>query len=102
SGQDALVTVVPLIMLFMGMVGLITPNAIASLLEHFSHMSATATALLGSIQFTCGALAGVVVSGFEIDSAWPMVLTMLAVSLAGNLALRGLVGRAGREVAPAA
>ncbi|MDN3555363.1 Bcr/CflA family multidrug efflux MFS transporter [Halomonas maura] len=99
TGLDSLVTVVPLIMLFMGMVGLITPNAIASLLEHFSHMSATATALLGSIQFTCGALAGVVVSGFEIDSAWPMVLTMLAVSLAGNLALRGLAGRAGRGAA---
>ncbi|MFG6175835.1 multidrug effflux MFS transporter [Halomonas sp. THAF12] len=94
TGLDSLVNVVPLIMLFMGMVGLITPNAIASLLEHFSHMSATATALLGCIQFTCGALAGVVVSAFEVDSAWPMVLTMLLVSLAGNLALRRLVGRA--------
>lgn len=94
SGMDSLATVVPLIMLFMGMVGLITPNAISSLLEHFGHMSATATALLGSIQFTCGALAGVVVSAFEIDSAWPMVLTMVAVSLSGNLALRVLAGDA--------
>ena len=94
TGRDSLFTVVPLIMLFMGMVGLITPNAMASLLEHFSHMSATATALLGCIQFTSGALAGVVVSAFEVDSAWPMVLTMLTVSLVGNLALRGLVGRA--------
>ncbi len=94
AGMDSLATVVPLIMLFMGMVGLITPNAMASMLEHFSHMSATATALLGCIQFTCGALAGVVVSAFEVDSAWPMVLTMLTVSLIGNLALRGLAGRA--------
>ncbi|WP_275288807.1 Bcr/CflA family multidrug efflux MFS transporter [Halomonas elongata] len=96
TGLDSLFSVVPLIMLFMGMVGLITPNAISSTLEHFSHMSATATALLGSIQFTCGALAGVIVSAFEIDSAWPMVLTMLCVSLAGNLALRVLAGHAGR------
>ncbi|GEK72206.1 MULTISPECIES: Bcr/CflA family multidrug efflux MFS transporter [Halomonas] len=94
TGLDSLATVVPLIMLFMGMVGLITPNAMASMLEHFSHMSATATALLGCIQFTCGALAGVVVSAFEVDSAWPMVLTMLTVSLIGNLALRALAGRA--------
>lgn len=94
AGLDSLTTVVPLIMLFMGMVGLITPNAISSLLEHFGHMSATATALLGSIQFTCGALAGVVVSAFEIDSAWPMVLTMVVVSLSGNLALRVLAGKA--------
>ncbi|MDT8896169.1 multidrug effflux MFS transporter [Halomonas sp. I1] len=97
TGLDSPFSVVPLIMLFMGMVGLITPNAISSTLEHFSHMSATATALLGSIQFTCGALAGVVVSAFEIDSAWPMVLTMLFVSLAGNLALRVLAGHAGRS-----
>lgn len=95
AGMDSLFSVVPLIMLFMGMVGLITPNAISSLLEHFGHMSATATALLGSIQFTCGALAGVVVSAFEIDSAWPMVLTMVVVSLSGNLALRVLAGKAG-------
>ncbi|MFM9269244.1 multidrug effflux MFS transporter [Halomonas elongata] len=97
TGLDSLINVVPLIMLFMGMVGLITPNAISSMLEHFSHMSATATALLGSIQFTCGALAGVIVSAFEIDSAWPMVLTMLCVSLGGNLALRVLAGHAGRS-----
>ncbi|SEM69142.1 multidrug effflux MFS transporter [Halomonas caseinilytica] len=99
TGLDSPVSVVPLIMVFMGMVGLITPNAISSMLEHFSHMSATATALLGSIQFTCGALAGVIVSAFEIDSAWPMVLTMLFVSLAGNLALRVLAGHAGRSAA---
>jgi DHA1 family bicyclomycin/chloramphenicol resistance-like MFS transporter len=92
SGLDSLFTVVPLIMVFMGMVGLITPNAIASMLEHFSHMSATATALLGCIQFTSGALAGAAVSAFEVNSAWPMVLTMLGVSLIGNLALRRLVG----------
>ncbi|SFU35460.1 Bcr/CflA family multidrug efflux MFS transporter [Halomonas korlensis] len=97
TGQDSLVTVVPLIMLFMGVIGLIAPNAISSVLEHFSHMSATATALLGSIQFTCGALAGVVVGAFEIDSAWPMVLTMLATALVGNIGLRWLAGRASTD-----
>jgi len=92
-GEDSLYTVVPLIMLFMGQVGLITPNAMSSLLEKFSHMSATATALLGSIQFSCGALAGVLVGAFEVESPWPMVLTMLGVSTLGNLGLRYLVGR---------
>jgi DHA1 family bicyclomycin/chloramphenicol resistance-like MFS transporter len=92
-GVDSLYTVVPLIMLFMGQVGLITPNAMSSMLEKFSHMSATATALLGSIQFSCGALAGVLVGAFEVESPWPMVLTMLGVSTLGNLGLRLLVGR---------
>ncbi|HSP58445.1 MAG TPA: Bcr/CflA family multidrug efflux MFS transporter [Halomonas sp.] len=93
TGQDSLMTVVPLIMLFMGVIGLIAPNAISSVLEQFSHMSATATALLGSVQFSCGALAGVVVGAFEIDSAWPMVLTMLTTALVGNIGLRWLSGR---------
>ncbi|GED21798.1 Bcr/CflA family multidrug efflux MFS transporter [Halomonas halmophila] len=101
TGLDSPYTVVPLIMVFMGMVGLITPNAMSSMLEHFSHMSATATALLGSIQFTCGSLAGVIVSAFEIDSAWPMVLTMLVVSLSGNIALRMLAGHALGAPSPA-
>lgn len=94
-GVDSLVSVVPLVMMFMGVIGLIAPNAISSLLEHFSHMSATAAALQGSIQFSCGALAGVVVGAFEIDSAWPMVLTMLMVAIIGNTGLRLLSGRAG-------
>lgn len=95
TGVDSLLTVIPLIMLFMGVIGLIAPNAISSLLDHFSHMSATATALLGSLQFSCGALAGVVVGAFEVDSAWPMVLTMLATALVGNIGLRTLAARAG-------
>ncbi|MGM0783178.1 MAG: multidrug effflux MFS transporter [Pseudomonadota bacterium] len=90
SGAASLVTVVPLVMMFTGMIGLITPNAISSLLEHFSHISATATALLGGIQFSSGALAGFMVGAFEIESIWPMVATMLIVSLFGNVALRRL------------
>lgn len=82
--------VVPLVMLFTGMIGLITPNAIASLLDHFGHISATATALLGGIQFSCGALAGVLVGVFQVEHLWPMVLTMLGAALLGNIGVRQL------------
>ncbi|AVI63890.1 Bcr/CflA family multidrug efflux MFS transporter [Halomonas sp. GFAJ-1] len=82
--------VVPLVMLFTGMIGLITPNAIASLLDHFGHISATATALLGGIQFSCGALAGVLVGLFQVEHLWPMVLTMLGAALLGNIGVRQL------------
>ncbi|MBR2515403.1 MAG: Bcr/CflA family multidrug efflux MFS transporter [Halomonas sp.] len=82
--------VVPLVMLFTGMIGLITPNAIAALLDHFGHMSATATALLGGIQFSCGALAGVLVGLFQVEHLWPMVLTMLGAALLGNIGVRQL------------
>ncbi|MFC3283430.1 Bcr/CflA family multidrug efflux MFS transporter [Litchfieldella rifensis] len=93
TGLESLWTFVPLIMMFTSMIGLITPNAISSLLDHFSHMSATATALLGSIQFSCGALAGVLVGAFEIDSAWPTVLTMLMVAVLSNVGVRLLAGK---------
>ncbi len=87
-GQASLFVVVPLIMMFTGMIGLITPNAISSLLDHFGHISATATALLGGIQFSCGALAGIMVGLFEVEHLWPMVLTMLSVALMGNVGVR--------------
>ncbi|MEQ5817978.1 Bcr/CflA family multidrug efflux MFS transporter [Halomonas sp. SCS19] len=93
TGTDSLFTVVPLVIAFLGVVGLISPNAISSLLERFSHMSATATALLGSIQFSSAALSGALVTAFEIDSAWPMVIAMVTVALIGNVGLRVLAGR---------
>ncbi|MDN3520512.1 Bcr/CflA family multidrug efflux MFS transporter [Halomonas ramblicola] len=97
TGLESLATMVPLIMAFAGTIGLIAPNAITSLLDRFHHMSATAAALQGSVQFSCGALAGVLVGAFEVDSAWPMVGTMLGASLLANLGIRVLAGR----VAPA-
>ena len=92
TGFDSLAVVVPLMTLFVGMQGLISPNAMSSMLDHFPGMSATATALMGSIQFSCGALAGVLVGAFEIPSAWPMVLTMLGAAILGNLGVRALAG----------
>lgn len=94
----SLYTVVPLIMLFTGMIGLITPNAISSLLDHFGHISATATALLGGVQFSCGALAGFLVGAFEVAHLWPMVLTMLGASVLGNVGVRLLAVKPARYV----
>ena len=89
--------VVVLVMVFTGMIGLITPNAISSLLDHFGHISATATALLGGIQFGCGALAGMMVGLFEVEHIAPMVLTMLAASVLGNIGVRLLTPPASEE-----
>ncbi|WP_301585768.1 multidrug effflux MFS transporter [Halomonas alkaliantarctica] len=89
----SLYVVVPLIMLFTGMIGLITPNAISALLDHFGHISATATALLGGIQFSCGAIAGVMVGLFQVEHLWPMVLTMLGAALLGNIGVRKLTSK---------
>lgn len=93
-GLDTLYVVAPLMIVFVGMQGLISPNAMSSLLDHFPHMSATATAFMGSVQFSCGALAGVLVGAFEIPSAWPIILTMLGAAVLGNLGVRVLSGAA--------
>ncbi|MCC5884668.1 MAG: multidrug effflux MFS transporter [Halomonas sp.] len=93
TGLASLPVVVILIMLYSGMIGLISPNAMALLLDHFGHMSATATALMGAAKFGSAALAGVMVGAFEIESLWPMVLTMLVASLFGNVMLSRLTGR---------
>lgn len=93
----SLPVVVVLVMMFTGMIGLITPNAISSLLDHFGHISATATALLGGIQFGSGALAGMMVGLFEVEHIAPMVLTMLASSLLGNIGVRLLTPPADAE-----
>jgi len=94
---ESLATMVPLIVLFAGTIGLIAPNAITSLLDRFHHMSATAAALQGSLQFSCGALAGVLVGAFEVDSAWPIAGTMFGASLAANVGIRVLAGREVRD-----
>ena len=93
-GLESLYIVVPLMVVFVGMQGLISPNAMSSLLDHFPHMSATATAFMGTVQFTCGALAGVLVGAFEIPSAWPIILTMLGAAVLGNVGVRLLSGAA--------
>ncbi len=93
TGMASLPMVVALVMLYSGMIGLISPNAMALLLDHFGHMSATATALMGAAKFGSAALAGVMVGAFEIESLWPMVLTMLVASLFGNVMLSRLAGR---------
>lgn len=92
AGVASLPVVVVLVMCYSGMIGLITPNAMSLLLDQFGHMSATATAMMGGIKFGAAALAGVMVGAFEIESLWPMVLTMLAASLIGNAGLRRLAG----------
>ncbi len=90
AGLDTLWWVVLLVMFFVGVNGLISPNAVSSMLDHFPGMSATASAVLGSLQFTAGGLAGALVSGLQMQSIWPMVLGMVGASLCANTLLRAL------------
>lgn len=97
AGAVTIYSVVPLVMIFVGAIGLVTPNAIASVLENFPHISATAAAVMGGVKFICAGFVGFLVAFFEVDSIWPMVLMMLGVSIVGNLGLRWLASPLGQQ-----
>ncbi|WP_139835544.1 multidrug effflux MFS transporter [Thalassospira sp. MCCC 1A01428] len=83
----SLYVVVPLIMVAVGAIGLTAPNATASFMQYFPHIGGTATALMGTMQFSCGALAGVFLGwlhAFE-DGLWPVTTCMLGFGIFANI-----------------
>lgn len=64
------------IFLCLATVGLILPNATAAVMAPFPHQAGAASALLGMLQFTIGAVTGALVGIFHDGTARPMALTM--------------------------
>lgn len=62
-------------------VGLAMPNATAGALEKHAAHAGSASALVGTIQFSCGALAAVAVSTFANNTALPMAGVIAGCSL---------------------
>ncbi len=88
--------VVPLIMLGVGMMGLIYPQGMASYLHFFPQQAGAASALLGILQFTLGALSGALVNVLHDGSLQPMAFGMAIcafISVTGLLGVAGLTGR---------
>jgi len=65
--------------------GLSYPNVMALALEPFTTTAGSASALMGAMQYTLGALAGGCVGLFHNGSAVPMVLTMAGCAAAGSV-----------------
>jgi DHA1 family bicyclomycin/chloramphenicol resistance-like MFS transporter len=72
----SLVVVIPLIIIYIGIMGLIVSNATSSTVEYFPTNSATATALLGAGGFATGAVSGSLVGMLGDGTPWPMTLVM--------------------------
>jgi len=66
--------------------GLCYPNVMALALEPFPAAAGSASALMGTMQYGLGALAGVFVGLCQDGTALPMVLTMTGCALAGSFA----------------
>lgn len=79
-------------------VGLAMPNTTAGALEKHAAHAGSASALVGTIQFSCGALAAVAVSAFANQTALPMAAVIascsfLAVFFFGLLVHRPKTGK---------
>lgn len=70
----------PLMMVFIGSLGLVGANATAMILHHFRDISATANALAGVLQFCGGALAGLLWAQLHNGTPLPMVAMMLTTA----------------------
>jgi len=69
----------------------IRPNAMAAALEYQSERAATASALIGSLQFGLGTVGGALLGFLHDGTARPLALMLLLISLLGltfQLALR--------------
>ncbi|MFC5269855.1 Bcr/CflA family multidrug efflux MFS transporter [Adhaeribacter terreus] len=74
-------------------VGLAMPNATAGALEKHAAHAGSASALVGTLQFSCGALAAVAVSVFANKTAIPMAAVIFTCSLLAFLFFGLLVHR---------
>ena len=85
--EPALPAVVALVMLAVGSLGMIGPNALATYMAQFSSGSGTASGVIGSAQFATGSLAGVVAAALSDGTLLSMGATMCACCLVASLAL---------------
>lgn len=99
--KPPLATVVPNIMLIGGLVALIMPNGIASLLHFFPRDSGTASGLNGATQFLVAGAVGVLLTAFHNHTPVPMALVMFGSATIAAF-MRWLAGRGHdlREPAP--
>jgi DHA1 family bicyclomycin/chloramphenicol resistance-like MFS transporter len=77
-----------LIMFAVGPLGVIGPNNMASYLQCFSKNSATANAVMGTMQFTMGAGIGMAVSLLHTGTLLPLFSIMFLSTLMASLVLR--------------
>ena len=75
----------PMIGLVVGCAGVITPSVQGLYLAPFKNLAGSAVSLMNTSTFLMGSLAGVLSGLFYDGTLRPMVYTMLAATLAGNL-----------------
>jgi len=90
SGVGGFPAQVLLLFVCISMTGLLYPNVTALAMAPFDKAAGSASALLGTIQYSIGASAGAIVGVLHNGSALPMTATMAGCALLGWLAIVGL------------
>ena len=81
-----------LLFVCLSMTGLLYPNVTALAMAPFDKAAGSASALLGTIQYTLGASAGALVGLFHDGTAVPMTASMAACGVVGWFAIVGVPG----------
>lgn len=92
SGVAGLLGIVVPLFFYVGSLNLIAANAMARVLDTFSHFAGTAAALFGLCQFGLGAVAGALVGQLHDGTPVPMA-AVIAVTGVSALAARHLLAR---------
>ncbi|MRG72117.1 Bcr/CflA family efflux MFS transporter [Alphaproteobacteria bacterium HT1-32] len=82
-GADGPVTITLSVIGVFVAVGMVMPNSIASAIAPYPKMAGAASSLLGLVQMTVGATAGIIV-GITFDgTAWPMMFLLSLMNISG-------------------
>lgn len=76
---------------YIACIGLVMPNAVTLAMAPFGHNAGVASALLGTVQFGCAAVAAAAVSLLQADSALPMAGIVAASGVGSAVVHRLLV-----------
>ncbi|MBQ0726435.1 MAG: multidrug effflux MFS transporter [Thalassolituus oleivorans] len=89
-------TVLPLMMAYVGALGLISANSMATVLQYFRDVAGSATALIGVVQFCGGAAFGLLWGQLHDNTPVPMMAMMFLSAFCAFVAL--MAARYSREI----
>lgn len=93
TGFGGLPVIIGLLFLSLACAGVIFPNIAAIAMAPFGAVAGSASALLGTVQFALGAVAGALVGVFHNGTLVPMTAGLAGCALAGWVTMRLLVKR---------
>lgn len=88
TGFGGLLGLLPPLFICIAGYGLVAPNATAAAMAPYGRMAGSASALLGTLQFSVGALAGVLVGVLHNGTALPMAAMIAVCATAALLAFQ--------------